>query len=190
MAGSRGHGNLDRSEFPLPPKGGIPRAAKSPPTSVLRSAPVASGAAPPAAGKPGAERLRDWLDAGQLPRSNAPISIEETITGRLFAVARRADPTIKARDAGERAIVDWLAEKVAGADLEAVVVYESGKVPRIIANQAMDANIDVVTTRAFLKIAEHRSLVTDAASYWRRVAEQSPTANPAHVVTMDRRLKP
>lgn len=140
--------------------------------------------------KPGAERLRAWLDAGQIPGSNAPISIEETSTGRLFALARQADPAVKARDAGERAIVDWLAEKVAGTDLEAVVVYENGKVPRIIANQAMDANIDVVTTRAFLKIAEERSLLTDAAGYWRRVAEHSPTANPADVVTMHRRLKP
>lgn len=120
--------------------------------------------------RPGTAALRDWLERGQLAGSNAPVSVEETSTGRLFALARQTDPTIRPRDAGERAIVDWLAEKVAGTNTAAVVVYENGKVPRIIANQDMDANIDVVTTRAFLEIAEKRQIVPNAESYWQRVA--------------------
>ena len=138
--------------------------------------------------KPGAAELRDWLQRGQLAGSNAPVSVEETSTGRLFALARQTDPTIQPRDAGERAIVDWLAEKVAGTSTAAVVVYENGKVPRIIANQDMDADIDVVTTRAFLEIAERRQVVTSAEDCWRRVTAAAPTANPSNTVTMQRRV--
>ena len=63
-------------------------------------------------GKPGAERLRDWLNVDQVAVSNASVSVEETSTGRLFALARQVDPTVRARDEGERAIVDWHAEKM------------------------------------------------------------------------------
>ena len=140
--------------------------------------------------KPGASELRDWLARGQVPGSNAPVSVEETSTGRLFALARQTDPTIRPRDAGERAIVDWLAEKVAGTSTAAIVVYENGKVPRIIANQDMDANIDVVTTRAFLDIAEKRQMVSSADTYWQRVTAAAPTVNPSNTITMQRRVKP
>ena len=139
--------------------------------------------------RPGAAELRDWLQRGQLAESNAPVSVEETSTGRLFALARQTDPTIQPRDAGERAIVDWLAEKVAGTSTAAVIVYENGKVPRIIANQDKDADIDVVTTRAFLEIAERRrQVVTSAENCWRRVTAAAPTANPSNTVTMQRRV--
>lgn len=137
--------------------------------------------------KPGVAELRDWLQRGQLAGSNAPVSVEETSTGRLFALARQMDPTIRPQDAGEHAIMDWLAEKVADANMAALVIYENGKVLRIIANQDMDANIDVVTTRAFLEIAERRQVVTSSESYWQRVTAAAPTANPSNTVTMQRR---
>ncbi len=61
--------------------------------------------------------------------------------------------------------------------------------PRIIANQDMDANIDLVTTRAFLEIAEKRQIVPNAESYWQRVTSAAPTINPSNTVTMQRRVK-
>lgn len=137
---------------------------------------------------PGAVELRDWLERGQLAGSTAPVSIEDTSTGRLFVLARQTDPSIRVRDAGERAIVDWLAEKVAGTSTAAIVIYENGKVPRIIANQDTDANIDAVTTRAFLEIAETRQVVPGVDIYWQRVTAAPPTPNPSNVVTMQRRV--
>lgn len=139
--------------------------------------------------KPGAERLRDWLDAGQVAGSNAPVSVEETSTGRLFALARQVDPTVRARDAGERAIVDWLAEKIQGTDQAAMVVYENGRVPRIIANQGIDADIDVVTTRAFLQLAQQVGASSSAADYWSRIVAAAPTASDAQATTMHRRAR-
>ena len=137
--------------------------------------------------KPGAERLRDWLSAGQALGSNAPVSVEETSTGRLFALARQTDPTIRARDAGERAIVDWLAEKIQGTDQAAMVVYENGRVPRIIANQGIDADIDIVTTRAFLQLAQRAGATLTAGDYWSRIVAAAPTASDAQATTMHRR---
>lgn len=139
--------------------------------------------------KPGAERLRDWLSAGQIVGSNAPVSVEETSTGRLFALARQVDPTVRARDAGERAIVDWLAEKVQGTDQAAMVVYENGRVPRIIANQGMDADIDVVTTRAFLQLAQQVGAAPSATDYWNRIVAAASTAKDAQSTTMHRRSR-
>jgi hypothetical protein len=62
-------------------------------------------------GKPGAAEINAWLAAGQLPGSNAPVRVEETETGRLFALARQVDPDLRVRGARERAIVDWLAKR-------------------------------------------------------------------------------
>ena len=58
--------------------------------------------------KPGAQEIQDWLDAGQRPDSNAPVLVASTEIGRLFAKARTVDPTTRAKDSGELAIMQWL----------------------------------------------------------------------------------
>ena len=138
--------------------------------------------------KPGAERLNEWLRAGQTPGSNAPVSVEETTIGQLFVAARKGDPSVKMRDAGEQAIIGWLADKIQGTDQAVMVVYENGKVPRIIANQGMDINIDVVTTRAFLQLAQQVQGNPTAAEYWSRIVKAAPTASDVLTTTMHRRL--
>jgi hypothetical protein len=139
--------------------------------------------------KPGARLLQDWFDAGQLPGSNAPISIEETTIGALLRDARQANPAARIRDAGELAMVQWLADKVHETDHTAMVLYENGKVPRVIANQGIDADIDVVTTRAFLNLAEQSVPTRGAAEYWRRIVEATPTASEVQATTMHRRVR-
>ena len=142
--------------------------------------------------KPGAAELQEWMNRGQVPGSNQPVRIEETETGRLYAAALKAQPDFKLRNGGETAIVDWLAEKIAGTDRPVIVIYENGRVPKIVQNQSMDADIDVVTTRAFLDRMQRRELAqqgralpspdtplsADAETYWKRVAAAEPTANP------------
>ncbi len=128
--------------------------------------------------KPGARALQRWIQSGRLPGSNAPVRVQPTETGRVLAQARVSDPGFTMRNGGETAIVEWLVETVQGTDAETIVLYENGRVPAVIAGQAMDAVIDVVTTRAFLGIAERRGLVPSAADAWRRIEASTPTANP------------
>ena len=133
--------------------------------------------------KPGAAELHAWMREGQAPSSNAPVRVEETETGRLFRIAFRAEPDLKLRNGGETAIVEWLAEKVAGTSKSVIVLYENGRIPTIIRNQSMDADIDVLTTRAFLEAVQNRGEAAASGSapgesYWGRVAATGATANP------------
>lgn len=96
--------------------------------------------------KPGA----DGLAAGAAPGSNRPVRVEETETGRLYAAVLETRPDDRLRDGGETAIAEWLAERIAGTDRAVIVLYENGRVPAIVRDQSLDADIDVLTTRAFL----------------------------------------
>ncbi len=127
--------------------------------------------------EPGADLLRDWMAQGQAG-SNRPVRIEETETGRLYAAVLETRPDYKLRNGGETAIVEWLAEKVAGTDKAVIVLYENGRVPAIVRNQSLDADIDVLTTRAFLEGMERRSPSPPGKTYWDRVVAHEPTTNP------------
>jgi len=56
-------------------------------------------------------------------------------------------PGDRLRNGGETAIVEWMAEKVAGTDRSVIVLYENGRVPTIVRNQSLEADIDVLTIR-------------------------------------------
>ena len=127
---------------------------------------------------PGAAALRDWLAQGAKPGSNRPVRIEETETGRLYAAVLQTQPTYKLRNGGETAIVEWLAETIAGTDKAVIVLYENGRVPSIVRNQSLDADIDVLTTRAFLEHMQRSRTDGNEPSYWSRVVQNEPTANP------------
>jgi len=134
--------------------------------------------------KPGAQEIRDWLDAGQRPDSNAPVLVAPTEIGRLFAIARTVDPTARARDSGELAIMQWLGTYVdyhGNADI--LIVYENGKIPRFVRETGLDMATDVLTTRAFLELAERRGIVSSAEDVWQRILAVAPTANP-QIATM------
>ncbi len=47
-----------------------------------------------------------------------------------------------------------------------------------MANRNLDIDIDVLTTHAFLELAERRHLVASAADIWARILQAAPTANP------------
>ncbi len=137
--------------------------------------------------KPGAADIRGWLDAGQGPGSNAPVSIEPTDVGRAFITARRADPNFRWRGAGELSILEWLRDEVDRTDRAVLIVYENGMVPRMIGDYGIDADIDILTTRAFLDLAERQQVVPNAETVWRRIADAAPSANPAITITLHRR---
>ena len=135
--------------------------------------------------KPGADVLGAWLAAGRAPGSNRPVRVEETETGRLHAAVLEAKPDYRLRNGGETAIVDWLAERIAGTDRAVIVLFENGRVPTIVRNQSLDADIDVLTTRAFLDGVERRDRAArgddpgvPGPRYRDRVVATSSTANP------------
>ena len=112
--------------------------------------------------KPAARRLQAWIEAGLLPGSNRPVRLELTETGEAYRLARLVKPEFRMKGGGEAAILEWLGRAIDGTDHATIVVYENGRVPRAISSQGMDADIDVLTTRAFLDLAERRGFVASA----------------------------
>jgi len=139
--------------------------------------------------KPGAHAIAEWIEAGGKPGSNAPVVIAPTEIGELFRKAREADPHVRPRNAGELAILEWLSGYVdqAGTGHEVLIVYENGKIPRFIRETGLDLDTDVLTTRAFLELAQRRGAIDSAADWWDRILAAAPTANPDITITMHRR---
>lgn len=136
--------------------------------------------------KPWAPEIAAWIAEGQREGSNAPVTVETTETGETFRLALQTDPSHRAPNAGEVAIVEWLAERIEDTTTGALVVYENGKVPRVIAQQGMNANIAVVTTRALLQLAELQGIIPSAEDLWQKIEAAVPTVNPAIRVNIQR----
>jgi hypothetical protein len=140
--------------------------------------------------KPGALEIAAWIEAGKQPGSNAPVLVATTEIGELFVQARKSDPDIRPRNAGELAILEWLGsyvEHIDHAGHRVLIVYENGKIPRFVRETGLDLDTDVLTTRAFLELAERLGVVASADDYWRRIVEAAPSANPDINVMMQRR---
>ena len=86
-----------------------------------------------------------------------------------------------------QAILEWLRDEVDRTERAVLIVYENGKVPRLIGDYGIDADIDILTTRAFLDLAERQRVVPDAETVWRRITDAASSANPAITVTLHRR---
>ncbi len=140
--------------------------------------------------KPGAREIEAWIEAGAQAGSNAPVVVAATEIGELFLQARKSDPSIRPRNAGELAILDWLGNYVDHSDHaghNVLIVYENGKIPRFVRETGLDLDTDVLTTRAFLELAERRGVIVSAEDYWRRIVKAAPTANPDINIMMQRR---
>lgn len=66
--------------------------------------------------RPGARTIGAWIDAGRQPGSNAPVLVAPTEIGDLFQEARKSNPGIRLRNAGELAILEWLGSYVDRSD--------------------------------------------------------------------------
>lgn len=140
--------------------------------------------------KPGASEIAAWIEAGRQPGSNAPVLVATTEIGELFRQARKSNPALRPRNAGELAILEWLGgyvERVEHDGHDVLIVYENGKIPRFVRETGLDIDTDVLTTRAFLDLAERRGIVASADDYWQRIVAAAPTANPDIAVMMQRR---
>jgi hypothetical protein len=118
-------------------------------------------------GKPFADRIL-------LLASHALVSIHKTTTGEMYAAALKGEPTFNAKNAGERAIIDWLLDEIDQTSTPAIVLYENGKVPRLIENHDIDANVSVLTTRAFFEVLKE---INATNKDWEKVMTLFPTMN-------------
>lgn len=73
------------------------------------------------------------IAVGTAPGSPAPIEIANTETGSLLRLARKVDPRVAAKNAGRRAVIDFIAELLENADVSAIVICEDDMVMRATA---------------------------------------------------------
>lgn len=137
--------------------------------------------------KPGAKEVEAWISVGIAEGSNAPIEVVETQIGETYRLAVQANPSHKFRDAGEHSIIEWLRNYTLTNHHDLIIVYENGKVPEFMSHYNMDANIDIITTRAFLDLVERRHIAPSAEAIWDKVIEAVPTANPKVEMYLHRR---
>lgn len=119
-------------------------------------------------GKPFADKVEQWLNTGL-------IKVSQTTTGDMYRAALLGNSTFRAKDAGERAIIDWLLDTIDETPVPAIVIYENGKVPKLIQHHDMNANVSVLTTRMFMHVMQDNNL-TDVT--WDTVLSLFPTINP------------
>jgi predicted nucleic acid-binding protein len=129
--------------------------------------------------KPWALEVARWLRKGQESGSNQPVEIVETEIGEAYRLARQTDPSFKLRDAGERAIRDWLVDTLAEVGGPALVIYEDKKLPKLIAREHLEDVVVVATTRAVLIFAEERGLIRSAEEAWNDIIERAEGASPS-----------
>jgi hypothetical protein len=139
--------------------------------------------------KPFAKEIKVWIDSGRLPGANAPVEVAESDLGPLYLIALEQGLK-KPRHAGEIAISEWLADELLHIGGPALVVYENGLVPNLLARQGVAATVAVATTRNFLKLAEECGIITNAEAVWADIIKAAPTANPASVITFIEPSKP
>lgn len=136
-------------------------------------------------GKPGSTEISEWIAKGV---EEGSVAIEFTSTGELLQLARLTKPDHRIKDGGERAILDWLIDNVEASGLTAMVVYENGKVPKLIRNHDQELDSAVFTTRAFLTWCENKGYVPNAESLWEKLVDQVPTINPRREVHLSGKL--
>jgi hypothetical protein len=141
------------------------------------------------ADKPYARHIAAWLEAGQAPGSNSPVTIANSELGPVYRLALEQGVRTP-RNAGEIAITDWLAERLVEIGGPALVVYENGRVPSMLARAGIAETVAVATTRNLLEMAEQEGIIPDASALWAKITAAVPTANPASVLTVIKGSKP
>ena len=123
--------------------------------------------------------LACWIAAGA-DKSSHPVRVDRTEIGQALLLARRAEPGFRAPRASEVAIVEWLVTAIQHTVRPVLVLTENSRVPGIVANQAVDADVSVVTTWALLALAEGQGLLASAEATWRVMLDRAAvTVSPA-----------
>jgi len=134
--------------------------------------------------RPWARHVAAWLKLGQAPGSDQPVEVVKTEIGEAYRLARQTDPSFTMRDAGERAIRDWLVDTLPMVGGPVLVIYEGKRVPKLIQREHLSDIVVLATTRAMLTFAEQRGLIPSAEAVWKDIVTNAPSASP----TLDIRL--
>ncbi len=136
--------------------------------------------------RPWASEVAAWLKRGLGYGANQPVEIVRTEIGEAYQLARQADPDFKMRDAGERAIRDWLVDTLPELGGPALVIYEDKKMPRLIQREHLEEVVVMATTRAVLAFAQERGLIASAEDVWNDIVTRAEGASPSLNVTVIR----
>lgn len=119
--------------------------------------------------KPFAREIRTWIEAhGE--SGDGRIEIGNTELGPLYELALKTGVG-RPNNAGERAIVDWLADNIVHAGGPALVIYENGKIPNMLRREGLPEDVVVVTGHYFLRLAQELKLIADAENLRSRIQE-------------------
>lgn len=64
------------------------------------------------------------------------------------------------------------------------MIYESGKIPNMLRREGLPEDVVVMTSHYFLRLAQHRGLVTDAEQLWAQIEGIDHRANPQAEATV------
>lgn len=129
--------------------------------------------------KPWAREVAGWLRKGQEAGSNHPVEVVKTEIGEAYRLARQADPSFTMRDAGERAIRDWLVDALPELGGPALVIYEDKRMPGLIQRERLEEVVVLATTRAVLTFAQERGLIASAEEAWNDIIQRAEGASPS-----------
>ena len=138
--------------------------------------------------KPYARAISEWIESGRQPGTNRPIDVAATELGPLYRLALEQGVK-RPRNAGEIAITEWLGDELLHLGGPALVVYENGRVPAMLAREGVAATVAVLTTRNLLTLAQQEGIIPDAEALWSKIAAATPTANPASIRTFIQPVK-
>ena len=123
--------------------------------------------------KPYAIEIAAWIAEGGKPGSNRPVEIAATELGPLYKLA--LEQNIKPpRNAGEIGITQWLADELRNIGGPALVIYENGKIPNMLAREGVADTVALATTRNLLELAEREGLISSADMLWTRIVRAAP----------------
>jgi len=128
--------------------------------------------------RPWAREVAAWLREGRRPGAGGRVEIATTEIGEAYRLARQAKPDFRMRDAGERAIRDWLVDALPHLGGPALVIYEDKRMPRLIEREKLGNMVVVATTRAVLIYAQERGLLESAEDTWNSITQRAGGANP------------
>jgi hypothetical protein len=134
--------------------------------------------------RPWARQVGAWLKQGQLPGSNQPVEVVKTEIGEAYRLARQTDPGFTMRDAGERAIRDWLVDMLPTVGGPALVIYEDKRMPGLIQREQLSEIVVLATTRAMLTFAEQRGLIPSAEATWKDIVSRASSASPSQDIRL------
>lgn len=127
--------------------------------------------------RPGGNEISDWIDK---MKADGKLDVIETEIGLVTKTERIENPFYRLKNAGELAIAEWIENGGLKDANSTIVVYEDKDTRRLLQNMQPEADIDAVSTRAFLIAGQEMGFVKDAAALWDKIHTNAPTRSDAN----------